>query len=138
MRKIRQTKMISEMNVVPYIDVMLVLLVIFMITAPLITYGVKVDLPRIENAKEINSSQDKSPIIITIKENGLLYMVENNKEKEMKLSEVVLRLKAHKNIDPERKAFIRGDSAVSYGVVVKIMGVLQSNGIEKVGLITKS
>lgn len=137
MRKRKPTKMIVEMNVVPYIDVMLVLLVIFMITAPMITYGVKVELPKVTNAKIIDNNQDKSPLIVSIKENGDLFMVENNKEKKLSLKEIVIKLKSHKKVTPDRKAFIRGDHKVEYGEVVRIMSMLQNQGIEKVGLITK-
>jgi biopolymer transport protein TolR len=137
MRKRKPTKMIVEMNVVPYIDVMLVLLVIFMITAPMITYGVKVELPKVSNAKAIDSKQEKSPLIVTIKENGDLFMVDKNKEKKATLKEIILKLKSHKIINPDRKAFIRGDSKVEYGKVVQVMTILQNNGIEKIGLITQ-
>jgi biopolymer transport protein TolR len=138
MRKKRQTKMISEMNVVPYIDVMLVLLIIFMMAAPMITYGVKVELPNVENAKIIDNNKDKSPLIITIKENGDLFMVEENNSKKLSLKEIIIKLRSYKQISPERKAFIRGDHSVDYGVVVEVMSILQNNGIEKIGLITNN
>lgn len=133
----KQGKMISDLNVVPYIDVMFVLLIIFMITAPMITHGVKVDLPKVDNAEVVDSQENKSPLIITIKENGDLFMVENNKENKFKLKEIVIKLKSHKQINPTRKSFIRGDSKVEYGKVVEIMNILRNNGIEEIGLITQ-
>lgn len=130
--------MISEMNVVPYIDVMLVLLIIFMAAAPVITYAVKVELPKVEGAKVVNSEQDRTPLIITVKKNGDLFMVDDNNEVKLELKDIVIRVKAHNKINPKRKAFIRGDSDVSYGKVVNVMGVLQNNGITEVGLVTSN
>lgn len=137
MRRRKQSKMISDLNVVPYIDVMFVLLIIFMITAPMITHGVKIDLPKVSNAEVIDSKKNKSPLIVTIKENGDLFMVENNKEIKLTLKDIVLKLNAYKKINPSRKSYIRGDSKVEYGKIVEIMSVLRSNGIEEVGLITE-
>ena len=137
MRRKKQNKVISDLNVVPYIDVMFVLLIIFMITAPMITHGVKVDLPKVNNAETVDSDQNKSPLIITIKENGELFMVEENKEIQLSLKEIVIKLKSHKKINPTRKSFIRGDSKVEYGKVVEIMNILRNNGVEEIGLITQ-
>lgn len=137
MRRKKQSKMISDLNVVPYIDVMFVLLIIFMITAPMITHGVKVELPKVSNAEVIDSKENKSPLIITIKENGDLFMVEDNKEIKLTLKDIILKLNAYKKINPSRKSFIRGDSKVEYGKVVKVMNILRNNGIEEIGLITQ-
>jgi biopolymer transport protein TolR len=137
MRKKKQSKMISELNVVPYIDVMFVLLIIFMITAPMITHGVKIELPKVSNAQVIETEENQSPLIITIKENGDLFMVEDNKEIKLSLKEIVIKLKSYKKINPLRKSFIRGDSKVEYGKVVKVMNILRSNGVEEIGLITQ-
>lgn len=138
MRRQKQTKMISEINVVPYIDVMLVLLIIFMMSAPLISYGVKIELPVVSNAKVIDNKKTKAPLIITIKRNGELFMVEDNNEVKLSIKELIIKLKSHKIVNPERKAFIRGDHLVKYGVVVNVMSVLQRNGINNIGLITEN
>lgn len=136
MRKKQQTKLIAEMNVVPYIDVMLVLLIIFMMSAPMITYGVKVELPKVNNAKVIDNNKEKAPLIISIKDNGDLFMIEDNKEIKLSLKKIIIKLKSHRKISPDRKAYIRGDHAVDYGVVVQVMSALQNHGITKIGLIT--
>jgi len=133
-------KPISEINVVPFIDVMLVLLVIFMITAPLLTQGVKVDLPKTA-AKAIND-QKKEPLIVTVDSNGDYYL--NLSDKPSKpitartLSHLVQTQLTNAAPDaPQRPVLVRGDKNVNYGKVVEAMVLLQQAGAKSVGLITQ-
>lgn len=129
---------ISEINVVPFIDVMLVLLVIFMITTPLLTQGVKVSLPQTE-AKAIPPEQ-KEPIIITVDANGLYYLNISSKPSQpltpQMLSNLVSsQLAGHENGE-QRPVLVRGDKNVNYGKVIEAMALLQQAGAKSVGLIT--
>jgi len=129
---------IAEMNVVPYIDVMLVLLVIFMITAPILTQGVKVDLPKVAS-EPLKTPKNKEPLIVSIKANGE-YVVERGRSEDKAANlEYVHRyvskiLKQH----PETDVLVRGDEAVPYGKVIALMTTLQSAGAGSVGLVTES
>ncbi len=132
---VKKRAIIAEMNVVPYIDVMLVLLVIFMITAPVLLQGVKVELPK-TSAININR-QNKLPIVISIDKNNKLYLNINDKPRNsIILRDLLLRLVAEHKRDPSRHILIQGDKNVSYGDVVKTMAVLQKQGINNIGLIT--
>lgn len=129
----------SEINVVPFIDVMLVLLVIFMITTPLLSQGVKVDLPKTQ-AKAM-PTQEKEPIIVTVDAQGLFYL--NIQEKPeipvaLTILENVVRteLQDHGLDANPRPVMVRGDQAANYGKVVEAMAVLQRAGAKSVGLIT--
>jgi len=128
----RKKRLMSEINVVPYIDVMLVLLVIFMITAPLLTQGIKVDLPEAQ-ARPVNI-QDNETIVVTVDKKGAYYLddreigVEALREKVSK----ILRLR------PQTPVVVRGDHQVSYGKVVAVMTILQEAGAPTVGLATQS
>ena len=126
----------SEINVVPYIDVMLVLLIIFMITAPLITQGVKVDLPT--SQAEVLPPSQIEPVIVTIDALGNVYL-DIGQDPEEKLSEelLVTRISAVVNYKPNTRVLIRGDQKVFYGRVVEIMTFLQAAGVENVGMITQ-
>ena len=123
-------KPISEINVVPYIDVMLVLLIVFMVTAPLLTVGVEVDLPKTK-AGAINA--DAAPLVVSIKSDGSLYLQETAVEAEV----LIPRLKAISNANPDVRIFVRGDKAVTYGEVLGVMGRIQSAGFEKVALVAQ-
>lgn len=118
----------SEINVTPLVDVMLVLLVIFMITAPMLTVAVPVDLPKTQ-AKNVSSQ--KEPLIITIKRDGALYL----QETPTKLEELVARLTAITGQDPEARIFVRGDEKVDYGRIMQVMGTVSSAGFNKVALV---
>ncbi len=127
---------IAEMNVVPYIDVMLVLMVIFMITAPVLSQGVKVDLPKVATAP-LKSSKNKEPLIVSIKKNGE-YIIERgrNEDKAANLEFVHKYVKKVLQQQPATEVLVRGDEAVAYGKVIKLMAALQSAGVANVGLVT--
>ena len=123
-------KFLSDINVTPFVDVMLVLLIVFMVTAPLLTVGVEVDLPKTK-AGAINA--DAAPLVVSIKSDGSLYLQETVVEPEA----LIPRLKAISNANPDVRIFVRGDRAVSYGEVLSVMGRIQSAGFEKVALVAK-
>ena len=127
----RRHRPMGEINVTPFVDVMLVLLIVFMVTAPLLTVGVEVDLPKTK-AGAINA--DAAPLVVSIKADGSLYLQETVVEPEA----LIPRLKAISNANPDVRIFVRGDRAVSYGEVLSVMGRIQSAGFEKVALVAKS
>ena len=128
-------KAISEINVVPYIDVMLVLLVVFMVTAPLLTHGIKIQLPE-EDAGTLSADQD--PIIVSIKADGSFYLnIAKEPDKPMSLDDIQLRIDTMLARKPNQMVLIEGDAQVSYGKVVALMSALQSAGSANVGLITE-
>jgi biopolymer transport protein TolR len=120
----------GEINVTPFVDVMLVLLIVFMVTAPLLTVGVEVDLPKTK-AGAINA--DAAPLVVSIKSDGSLYLQETAVEAEV----LIPRLKAISNANPDVRIFVRGDKAVTYGEVLGVMGRIQSAGFEKVALVAQ-
>ena len=126
----RRHRPMGEINVTPFVDVMLVLLIVFMVTAPLLTVGVEVDLPKTK-AGAINA--DAAPLVVSIKADGSLYLQETVVEPEA----LIPRLKAISNANPDVRIFVRGDRAVSYGEVLSVMGRIQSAGFEKVALVAK-
>lgn len=131
-------KQVSEINVVPYIDVMLVLLVIFMITAPLLTQGINVDLPQAQ-AKAIQSKQE--PIVVSIDSAGRYYLnVSKNPTESIGGQDLMTQIAAYLQLAKEhnetRAIYVKGDRSVSYGDVVKAMSLIQMAGAENVGLIT--
>lgn len=128
-------RMMAEINVVPYIDVMLVLLVIFVITAPLLTQGVKVDLP--QAASEPIESEVQEPLVVTVDVNGNYYLNVGEDEKvAIDHQAMVNRVAAVLRLKPETPVMVRGDKDVSYGKVVTAMALLQRAGAPSVGLIT--
>lgn len=126
----RRHRPMGEINVTPFVDVMLVLLIVFMVTAPLLTVGVEVDLPKTK-AGAINA--DAAPLVVSIKSDGSLYLQETVVEPEA----LIPRLKAISDANPDVRIFVRGDQAVSYGEVLSVMGRIQSAGFEKVALVAK-
>jgi len=135
-QKIRKRPM-SEINVVPYIDVMLVLLVIFMITAPLLTQGVKVELPQ-ASAKPM-SSQKVKPLILTIDIQGRFYLdVGGEPSQPLDASTLVARISAVLQSKKGTQVLVRGDEGVSYGKVMDAMVLAQRAGAPSVGLITRN
>jgi len=136
-RKNRRRKPMGEINVVPYIDVTLVLLIIFMITTPLLQTGVKVDLPEAESA--VVEQKNDPPVVITIKEQGQYYIMIGEKEQEqLEPDEIDARVAAVLNAKPETQVLIEADKAVDYGTVVTVMAGLKNAGVPNVGLMTKS
>jgi len=126
----------SEINVVPYIDVMLVMLVIFMITAPLLNQGVDVDLPQAEAEPMDDSQQD--PVVLTVDAQGRYFLnVGGDPEQEIDAETLLLRTTAVLRQRPRTTVLVRGDSSVDYGLVVAAMSLLQQAGAAKVGLVTE-
>ncbi len=125
-----RSKPFSEINVTPFVDVMLVLLIIFMVTAPLLTVGVQVDLPE-TNADTLQS--DNEPLEVTIDASGNIFI----QETEIGISELVPKMKAitENRLDP--KIYVRGDEAIDYGQIMMVLGELSGSGFTKVALITK-
>ena len=126
----RRHRPMGEINVTPFVDVMLVLLIVFMVTAPLLTVGVEVDLPKTK-AGAINA--DAAPLVVSIKADGSLYLQEAAVEAEV----LIPRLKAISNANPDVRIFVRGDRAVTYGDVLGVMGHIQAAGFEKVALVAQ-
>ena len=133
-QRLYRKRRIAEMNVVPYIDVMLVLLIIFMITSPLLTQGVDVELPTVEQAKTLLPEPSKL-IVISINAQGELFI--NDNDKPLSTTELLTQVATLMQITPESQVLLRGHAQLAYGEVVNIMGLLRTAGIEKVGLVTQ-
>jgi biopolymer transport protein TolR len=135
----RRTQPIAEINVVPYIDVMLVLLVIFMITAPILSQGITVDLPKV--ASEQVPTADREPIIVSVNQQGQLFLnVSDSPQLPIEPSALQLRVAAElglaKQNNQKVNVLVKGDAGVPYGQVVAAMGLLKHAGAEQVGLMT--
>ena len=136
MRPRARKKPVAEINVVPYIDVMLVLLIIFMITAPLLSQGVKIDLPKI--ASEPLPPDTREPAIVTIDADGACYLnFGDEQDKPLGEQALVNRIAALLKYRRELPVLVKGDAAAPYGRVVEIMALLQRAGVDGVGLITE-
>jgi len=120
----------SEINVTPMVDVMLVLLIVFMVAAPLLTVGVPVDLPE-SNAAPV--TENKEPLVISVNAEGKLYL----QETEVQSDALVPKLQAITRNNPNSDIFIRGDKAINYGRVMEVMGKISAAGFTKVSLITE-
>lgn len=120
----------GEINVTPFVDVMLVLLIVFMVTAPLLTVGIPVDLPK-TRAGQI--SANAAPLVVSIQEGGEIYLQDNAIAEE----QLIPRLTAVSEANPDVRIFVRGDRAVSYGEVVELMGRIQTAGFERVALVAQ-
>lgn len=132
----RARKRIAEINVVPYIDVMLVLLIIFMVTAPLLTQGVKVDLPNAPS-KPLDGD-DSEPLVVSIKVDGSLYInLERDKDTVLSAQEISKKVAAVLQRKPDTPVMVWGDTDVPYGKVVGLMTTLQQAGAPSVGLVTE-
>jgi biopolymer transport protein TolR len=128
-RRGRHHAMISEINVTPMVDVMLVLLIIFMVAAPLLTVGVPVDLPETK-AKAMNA--DTQPITISMDGTGKIFL----QETEIPQEELVAKLQAISKTGYEERIFIRGDKATNYGAAMEVMGLIQDAGYKNIGLLS--
>jgi biopolymer transport protein TolR len=129
----------ASINIVPYIDVMLVLLVIFMMTTPILEQGIEVDLPN-ANAESVDFSEQE-PTIITINRNGEYFInsiTDNSEPERLSVGKIAARVQARLQTYPEMKVFVRGDQEVAYGAVIALMAFLQKNGVGKVGIVTES
>ncbi|WP_407975805.1 protein TolR [Brucella pseudogrignonensis] len=128
-RRGRKKALMSEINVTPFVDVMLVLLIIFMVSAPLLTVGVPIDLPDTQ-AKAMNA--DTQPITVSVSNDGKIYL----QETEIPLDEVVAKLQAIAKTGYEERIFVRGDKAADYGTVMKVMARISAAGFKNIGLVT--
>ena len=127
----------AEINVVPYIDVMLVLLIIFMVTAPMLMQGVKVDLP-VASADPVEN-QDPEPLIISIKSSGELFLnLGSGEDISLSLATIKQRVSVIMRRNPQKPVLVWGDKAVAYGEVVTLMTALQQAGAPSVGLVTEN
>ena len=131
----KRRRPVSEINVVPYIDVMLVLLIIFMVTAPLVTQGVKVDLPKAE-AQPLDE-ESKPPLVASVDAQGQYFLNVGDSQKEpMSAVDLATLVAKHLQVEPETPVVVRGDGAVQYKDVVQLMVLLQKAGAPSVGLMT--
>ena len=130
--KLRSSKKepISEINVTPFVDVMLVLLIIFMVTAPLLTVGVQVDLP--ETSAD-TLPEETEPLTVTINAKGEIFIQETKVEYE----KIIAKIMAVSNNRTDTRIFVRGDKTINYGRVLEIMGMLSGSGFTKVALISE-
>ena len=119
----------AEINVTPFVDVMLVLLIVFMVTAPLLTVGVPVDLPK---TRAPALGQDREPLSITIKRDGTIFL----QKEPIPENQLVDRLTAIAANGYNQRIFVRGDSAANYGKVMEVMGLLAAAGFTHIGLVT--
>jgi biopolymer transport protein TolR len=122
---------ISEINMVPFIDVMLVLLIIFMVTAPMLTSGVPIELPE---TKGQQLQTNKEPVTISVDKSGKVFI----QETEIKIEDLGAKLKAIAKNGVEEQIFIRGDKGIDYGTVMRVMGRVKSAGFTKVSLVTET
>ncbi len=134
--KRHKRRLVAEINVVPYIDVMLVLLIVFMVTAPLLMQGVKVELPQAPSAPL--DDKEKDPLIVSIKADGSYYLdLGNGKNIQEALPSIIEKVTKVLRQQPKTPVLVWGDARVDYGSVVKLMSDLQSAGAPSVGLVTE-
>ncbi|MGB5332074.1 MAG: protein TolR [Woeseiaceae bacterium] len=133
---IKKRKLMAEINVVPYIDVMLVLLIIFMVTAPLLTQGIEVELPK-ANAEPIESVPDHDPLVLSVDAEGNLYInAGDDEDKPSSGRKIVTIVSVVLEEKPETPLFVKADRAVPYGNVVGAMVLLQQAGANNIGFVT--
>jgi len=128
----RSSRAMSEINVTPFVDVMMVLLIIFMVAAPLLTSGVPIDLPD-SDAKAL-SDEDNKPLEVSIESNGTIYVGET----EVKEDRLVVLLNSMTNNDPDRRIYIRADKGMDYGAVMGVLGAINGAGFRKVALVSNA
>jgi biopolymer transport protein TolR len=126
-------KLASEINVVPFVDVMLVLLVIFMVTVPVLTQGVQIELPAAKS--ELLPTDQKPPLVVTVDVNGTLFL--DQSKTPIDPTTLAIKVQAALKIDPTRAVLVRGDKNVNYGKVMGAMVLLKRAGVAKVGLMTQ-
>ena len=130
-RRRRRTRPMSEINVTPFVDVMLVLLIVFMVTAPLLAVGVPVDLPRTQAG---NIAEQEEPLVVSVTAEGLVYVQERPVATE---DELIPLLIAITDANAEARIFLRGDQSINYGRVVEVMGAISSAGFTRVSLVAE-
>ncbi len=126
----RKSRLMSEINVTPFVDVMLVLLIIFMVTAPLLTTGVQVELPK-TSADSI--AGDDEPIAVTLTKKGEIYI----QESKIKLGDLAAKLKAITGEKPDTRIFVRSDFGIPYGKVMEVVGAIYEAGFSKIAFVTE-
>jgi biopolymer transport protein TolR len=127
-RKRRRSRPMSEINVTPFVDVMLVLLIVFMVSAPLLTSGVPVDLPEAQ-AKPL--AIEKEPITITVDPEGRIFL----QESEIEIDGLVVKLSAVATEGLDERIYVRGDKTASYGTIMRVMGIINGAGYRHIGLV---
>ena len=136
MRRQHKNKLLAEINIVPYIDVMLVLLLVFMITTPLLYQGLEVDLPETE-ANDVDISEFQEPLIVEINSKGLIRVIQKDNFNEIvseeDLADTIISIYKNKKID---KVYVKGDKTIAYEKIIKIISILNKGGVENIGLIT--
>jgi biopolymer transport protein TolR len=134
----RRKRMMSEINVVPYIDVMLVLLVIFMVTAPLLTQGVNVELPQVA-AEPVKVKENLEPLVVSVDRDGSYYVnIGDDQDKPIDNEGLLQKVAAVMKYKPGTPVLVRGDKDTRYGDVVIVMALIQKAGVPNVGLMTES
>jgi biopolymer transport protein TolR len=129
----KRKKLKSDINVVPYIDVMLVLLIIFMVTAPLLNLGVDIELPESEAAKSLNV--DKDPVVVTVDPTGRLFLTLPKADREEVSADALkTKMAAFVRVNPKQPVYVAGDGKAEYSKVYDAMALLQAAGVPKVGL----
>ena len=124
----RRPRLVSDINVTPFVDVMLVLLIVFMVSAPLLTSGVPVDLPEAQ-AKPL--ALEKEPVTITVDPEGKIYI----KEDEVTIDDLVPKLTALTENNLEERIYVRGDRSANYGMIMRVMGTVNGAGFKHIGLV---
>lgn len=136
MRYQTKKKLLAEINIVPYIDVMLVLLLVFMITTPLLYQGLEVDLPETE-ANDVDISEFEEPLIVEINSKGLIKVIQKDNFNEIvsegDLADTIITIFKNKKID---KVYVKGDKKIEYEKVIRLISILNKGGVENIGLIT--
>jgi biopolymer transport protein TolR len=128
-RRRRSARPMAEINVTPMVDVMLVLLIIFMVTAPLLTVGVPIELPKSE-AQQLEG--DKEPLTISVDPEGKIFL----QDTELQLDQIVPKLTAIAKNGYEERIFVRGDRRVNYGVIMRVMGTISAAGFRRIALVS--
>lgn len=123
---------VAEINVTPLVDVMMVLLIVFMVTAPMMTVSVPVDLPKTQAARS-NPQQDKEPLVISIDANAHVYL----QDSKVELTSLVSKLRAITGSNPDTRIFVRGDQNIAYGRIMEVMGTVSAAGFSKVALVAE-
>ena len=133
----RGRRSVAEINVVPYIDVMLVLLIIFMVTAPMLQQGIEVETPKA--ASETMASKKEPPVVVSVDRDGALYLnIADNPNAALMPEQVQARVTAYHQLKPDVPVLVKGDANVPYQKVIEAMALVKGAGIDKVGLVTQS
>ena len=136
MKRQNKKKLLAEINIVPYIDVMLVLLLVFMITTPLLYQGLEVDLPTTE-ANDVDINKFQEPLIVEINSKGIIRVIQkdsfNEQVSEKDLADTIISIYKNKKID---KVYVKGDKNIEYEKVIRLISILNKGGVENIGLIT--